>query len=163
MANYNNIRIKRKSIKGSTLKAYAADTGGEFTVTNPSRATDEKDLSLASTVTATLTVDFYMDIIFPTPVKNIRRLEYITDSTTAFETFPSDGNAIIQYLPLTSNITSTTSPGDFDDNTAGGGAGTYDDFITIDTITGYTILGTTGIADDKSIVTELKVSAAPSR
>lgn len=130
MENFDKV-IRKKSIKGSTVKAYYAGTGtipSPFLI-NPQDATDE-NIASACAILSNLsqTTDFYMDIIFPSFINNIRKLEYIT-SFPNNETYIED-EVYVQYLPSTSTITVDTPPSDFDDGTSG--PGSKDDFITID-------------------------------
>jgi len=126
MENFDKV-IRKKSIKGSTLKAYYAASGNSLSINGPF-AFDENDITIAAIVSGiNTTTDFYIDIIFPSFIKNISKLEYITQLPK--ETY-IEGDVYVQYLPLTSTITVDTPPSNFDDNTSG--PGSKDDFIIID-------------------------------
>jgi hypothetical protein len=152
MILYKNTRLKKESITDATIKAYYASNGSTLTLTNPHRLTDGKIVTSTSGIIAGIntSTDFYIDIVFKTPINNIRRLEYISPSNSAYEILGTY-QSYIQYLPLTSDITVDTPASQFDDNTEGDGAGTFDDFITIESHLSYRELGNLTMEDNPSI------------
>jgi len=127
MESYNKV-IRPYNIKGSTIKAYLAGNGVALSFSNPNNITDGDSITSGGILSGIGTFsNFYIDIIFPSFIEKIIRLEYITSIPNEIY---EEGETYIQYLPSTSTITPDTPPADFDDFTTG--PGSKEDFITID-------------------------------
>jgi len=132
MENFDNL-IKRKSIKGSIVKAYRASDGFDLSFANGNSITDDfnnQDGTIFGNSYLTANTDFYFDIEFPFLVKKVIKLELIQPDLSARENDPSNTSKI-QYLKTPSNVTTDTPTTDLDDS------GPYiNDFIDIVDING---------------------------